>query len=515
MSKTLKRKELTHIFEELGLDNISGIIDKVKIILDEHSFESNSNYIICGRREFLIEESIGVINGNEDYCKSNLLKNVNDRARFVIGNIYELTYGDSYPYHYMHETRKVVDGSELAKLRDIDTLYTQKGIVSLEEKNVIEDLVIRLEKLYKNFNEDYIKDIKINNLERLSDYRKTLYERPILKDLFLEVTMRCNARCEHCGSSCVDKIVTDEISAEYLKNTLLDISKRYNANEILLNVTGGEPLVRKDLFEIMEYATSLGFRWGMTSNGMLINDDILKKMEETKMETISISLDGLKETHESFRRVPNSFDKIIENIKKLQQVPTIKIVQVTTVANKKNLHELEELYKLMKQLNVISWRVINVDPIGRAKGNSDILLDSNDYIYLWNFIKEKREENILNVEYGCSHYLDLDYEKELRDTYFICSAGLYVASILSNGDISVCPNVERRPEFVQGNIKNDNFVDIWENEFKIFRNENRTKCDKCSKCSKWKYCLGDSFHTWNFDDNRPNFCIKDVLKEED
>ena len=128
--------------------------------------------------------------------------------------------------------------------------------------------------------------------------------------------MRCNARCEHCGSSCVDKIVTDEISAEYLKNTLLDISKRYNANEILLNVTGGEPLVRKDLFEIMEYATSLGFRWGMTSNGMLINDDILKKMEETKMETISISLDGLKETHESFRRVPNSFDKIIENVVK-------------------------------------------------------------------------------------------------------------------------------------------------------------------------------------------------------
>lgn len=58
-------------------------------------------------------------------------------------------------------------------------------------------------------------------------------------------------------------------------------------------------------------------------------------MVETNMETISISLDGLKETHESFRKVPNSFDKIINNIKKLQQVPSIKIVQVTTVANKK------------------------------------------------------------------------------------------------------------------------------------------------------------------------------------
>lgn len=73
----------------------------------------------------------------------------------------------------------------------------------------------------------------------------------------------------------------------------------------------------------------------MTSNGMLITNDILEKMNQTNMETISISLDGLKETHESFRKVPDSFDKIISNIKKLQKVPSIEIVQITTVANKK------------------------------------------------------------------------------------------------------------------------------------------------------------------------------------
>ena len=195
---------------------------------------------------------------------------------------------------------------------------------------------------------------------------------------------------------------------------MLDISKKYNPNDILLNITGGEPLVRNDLFEIMDYANKLGFRWGMTSNGMLINDDVLEKMNNTNMETISISLAGLKETDENFRKVPNSFDKIIENIKKLQKVPSIKIVQVTTVANKKNLCELEELYELMKQLNIISWRVINVDPIGRAKDNKDILLDKEEYKYLFHFIKEKREEGILNVEYGCNHYLDLPLEKNLE-----------------------------------------------------------------------------------------------------
>ena len=105
----------------------------------------------------------------------------------------------------------------------------------------------------------------------------------------------------------------------------------------------------------------------------------------------------------------------------------------------------------------------------------------------------------MNVEYGCSHYLDIPMEKEIRDTYFFCITGLYVASILSNGDIFVCPNVERRKEFVQGNIKTDSFVDVWENRFELFRSDDRLKCDKCSKCSKWKYCLGDSFHTFNFD----------------
>ena len=185
--------------------------------------------------------------------------------------------------------------------------------------------------------DEEIKRIKLRNLDKLYEYRQHLYKNPVLKDLFLEVTSRCNARCEHCGSSCGDSIVKNEISKEDLMKTLLEISQKYDAHGILLNVTGGEPLIRKDLFEIMDYANKLGFRWGMTSNGMLINDEILKKMEETNMETISISLDGLKETHESFRKVPGCFNIIIDNIKKLQKVPTIKIVQVTTVANKKKV----------------------------------------------------------------------------------------------------------------------------------------------------------------------------------
>lgn len=360
-----------------------------------------------------------------------------------------------------------------------------------------------------------LKQIRKDNMEEIYEYRKYLYEHPQLYHLFLEVTSRCNARCEHCGSRCDANTQGNEVSAEALKKTLKEVAEHYDASNILLNVTGGEPFLRKDLFEIMDYAVSLGFKWGVTSNGILINEKMVEKIVASKMSTISISIDGLRETHESFRKVPGSWDRIIHGIKLLLNEPSIQCVQVTTVANKKNMHELEELYKIVQELGVKYWRVVNCDPIGRAKDNAkDILLDSKGYRDLFKFIYEKRNENKIVVDYGCSHYLGLNTEKELRSQYFICMTGLYVGSILSNGDIFVCPNVERRPELIQGNINTDSFVEVWENKFKEFRHERRTACDDCLKCSHWKYCGGDSFHTWNFDDNEPNICIKKIYREE-
>jgi len=360
-----------------------------------------------------------------------------------------------------------------------------------------------------------VEEIKRNSLNSLAEYKKELYENPVLKNLFIELTLKCNAKCEHCGSSCDDTSPQEEVSADEIKKALLDVSKHFNAKEIVLNITGGEPLLRKDIFDLMEYAVNLGFNWGMTSNATLINDEVIENIKRTNMGSISISLDGMKETHENFRKIPNSFDILIENVKKIQKVKTIKIIQITTVANKKNLHELEDMYELMKELKIDSWRIVNVDSIGRAKDNKELLLSNDDYKYLFSFIKKVRSEKIINVEYGCAHYLGVELEKELRNRYFICSTGLFVASILYNGDIYVCPNVERRKELVQGNIKHDSLSEVWKTKFKEFRSDDRLSCNKCTKCSDWKYCLGDSFHTWDFEKNEPSFCIKNILSEED
>ena len=124
-----------------------------------------------------------------------------------------------------------------------------------------------------------------------------------------------------------------------------------------------------------------------------------------------------------------------------------------------------------------------------------------------------RSRSKFDITYGCSHYLGMDREYSIRNFGFFCFAGFTVASILYNGDIYVCPDVERRKELIQGNVKYDNFADVWFNKFEWFRNLDKLKCGKCANCKDWKYCRGDSLHTWDFDKKEPKLCINNLLKQ--
>ncbi|MCI8621927.1 MAG: radical SAM protein [Clostridia bacterium] len=220
---------------------------------------------------------------------------------------------------------------------------------------------------------------KLGELTLLEKIKDEELKKHVLIDLFWECTLSCNAKCKHCGSSAEKKKYEGELTTEEIENAFKQISEDMNANLILINVTGGEPLVRQDLCEVMEYATKeLGFHWGMTTNGNLLNDENIAKLKKANMETISISIDGLEKTHDNFRGVLGSYKTIIDNIKKLKNANYVKHIQVTTVVNKTNIEELEELYKIMLDLNLDSWRLASMDPIGRAKENNDLLLDGKE-----------------------------------------------------------------------------------------------------------------------------------------
>ena len=355
---------------------------------------------------------------------------------------------------------------------------------------------------------------KYGEAELTYEFQKIMCETPKLDCLFWETTLRCNAKCKHCGSRAGENVcVKDEISGDEVKKVFKEVSEKCNPAEIIAQITGGEPLLREDVFDVMKYIKSLGFTVCMTTNGMLITDEIIEKMKDAGVDGISVSIDGLEKTHDNFRGVPGAYNKSIEGIKRLVKSGILSELQVTTVANKMNIHELEELKNIMELLGIDSWRILEMDLIGRAKDNADLLLSSDDYKYLFEFIKTNRKKSKMNVMYGCAHFLGMDYEKEVRNSMFICKTGLTIASILYNGDIFVCPNIERRPELIQGNIKENNFMDVWENKFEWFRKMDRMKCEKCAKCDDWKYCRGGAVHTWDFDENNQTLCLNEILKK--
>lgn len=353
--------------------------------------------------------------------------------------------------------------------------------------------------------------IKEKNMQSLAIYREGMKALPQLRFLFFELTLRCNERCLHCGSLCGD-VPSEEMSTEEYKTLLDQLKEDMGTEGYMLCITGGEPLLRRDFFEIMGYANKLGFSWGMTSNGTLITEEVAQKLLDCGMKTISISLDGLPETHDAFRRTPGGWELGMRGIENLLKVGGFQAVQITTVVSHKSIGELDALYEIFNKIDIDSWRVVNMDPIGRAKEHPELLLTKEDYRTLFEFIRNKRIAGE-PVCYGCSHYLGMEYEREVRDWYFLCTAGINTASITVNGDIIACLDIEHRPEFVQGNIKQDRFKDVWENKFQIFRKDLSAECEQCRNCSEAKYCHGDSYHTWDFDNNCPQVCFKDILFE--
>ena len=352
-------------------------------------------------------------------------------------------------------------------------------------------------------------DVKKQNLQTLKEYRDGLFRKPRLRHLFLELTMRCNENCLHCGSRCND-VFSKELTVQQYQEFLTQVKKDFGTEGYMLCITGGEPLLRKDFFEIMSYANQLGFHWGMTSNATLIDDAVADKLSQAGMGTISVSIDGLPETHDKFRRTPNGWNRAMNGIEALLRAGTFRSVQVTTVVTHENISQLDALYQIFDNMPIDSWRIINIEPMGRALEHPELLLTKEDYQYMFEFIRNKRIAGE-PVCYGCSHYLGLEYEREVRDWYFLCMAGIYTASITANGDIIACLDIERRPEFVQGNILKDNFKDVWENKFRIFRKNLSDENENCSACPDKDFCHGGAYHSWDFEKHAPQICFKNIL----
>ena len=348
-----------------------------------------------------------------------------------------------------------------------------------------------------------VRKLKREQLRHVADHRDALRRQPCLRWLFFEITSRCNLGCRHCGSSCTAK--GEMLGVADVENTLQTLT----TEKPMVCLTGGEPMVHPNFFEIANRVHALGFSWGMTTNATLIDENAATALKQAGMRTVSVSLDGMETSHDLLRGKKGAWRSAVGGIEALMKAGFQP--QVTTVFHRENFDQMEPLYCFLSEMGVTDWRPINVEPIGRACESGDLLLAPEQLAHLLSFIRSKRFDPAckMNVTFGCSHYLGVDAERMVRDHYFLCGAGITVASVRSNGDVCGCLDIANRPELVQGNIKNEPFLTVWENRFEIFRRDRTLSSAKCAGCAERCVCGGDSAHTWDYEKNEPLLCYKD------
>jgi radical SAM protein with 4Fe4S-binding SPASM domain len=356
-------------------------------------------------------------------------------------------------------------------------------------------------------------DQKVKALEAFIERKERLKKTTPLQYLFWEATLRCNLGCLHCGSDCVrnDAAQDAELGGEVVKQELRSIAKSYPPENITFAIIGGEPLLREDIIGVGAYAAELGFNWGITTNGMLLTPGMIKRLKDAKLATISVSLDGVEADHDALRNCKGAHKVVTDAIRRLLSERFFQKFDVICCVSKINIDRLDEFMDEVVGLGIPAVRFTPVFSRGRASKSSSLILDKSDYLRMLDFIKRQREtQKQVKVYLSEEGYWGPEWECVVRDEFHYCASGIMIGSILHDGKVTGCPSVSRR--FIEGNIKEASFVDIWQGQFSRYRQDReKTFSEKCSGCEHWVLCEGGGFHLLDQENASDSFCCLEKI----
>ena len=317
-----------------------------------------------------------------------------------------------------------------------------------------------------------------------------------LHQIFWECTLRCNLHCRHCGSDCKSTALAPDMPAGDFLRVIDSVTPHVNPHEVMIVITGGEPLVRPDLDDVGRALYERGYSWGIVTNGWLLDEARLRSLLDAGMQSLTISLDGMQEDHDWMRGREGSFARTWRAITLLCRTQGL-VWDVDTCVNRRNLPKLDEMREALTAIGVKRWRLLTVFPMGRAASDPEMVLNKEEFQHLMDYIRTQRQayrehHTSMLCYYGCEGFLG-DYEGEVRDHLFHCQAGVSVASVLIDGSISACTSI--RSDYHQGNIYQDDLWDVWENRFQPYRNRSWAKdTAPCRDCKLFRYCEGGGMH---------------------
>lgn len=289
-----------------------------------------------------------------------------------------------------------------------------------------------------------------------------------------DVTSRCNLKCKHCYVE-AESQKTEEPSTEEAKAIIDQLKK---AKVFTLSFSGGEPLLRDDLFELLEYATK-SIVVDVASNGLLIDEDIANRLKSTGIAYMQLSFDGLEDAHDYLRGRKGAFNKLMETIKILKKVGLR--FGVTSVIYRKNVHEIKEMIELAEKLGAFTIRFYRLIYTGRGKELTSLDLTSSEY--------KKALQDVYSHKGKISAVADeafgfLLHGRENPHQWVGCQAGRTIAGIKANGQVVPCPMFSD-PVFYCGKVPDEDFTDIWVNSPVL--SQFRTLDNIHGKCHTCKY----------------------------
>ena len=321
-----------------------------------------------------------------------------------------------------------------------------------------------------------------------------------LKWLAWEMTRRCNLQCIHCRSSCrSDEKTLPDFSTSLAYKVIDDIAAFSNPVIVL---TGGEPLLRDDIFDIAEYGSKKGLRMCLATNGTLINEALCEKIKSSGIKMVSLSLDGATaEIHDDFRKQPGAFDATLHAARYFAKHEIDFLINSSFT--KRNQQDIANCFHLAKKLGAKAWYLFMVVPAGRGNNLLEELISSEDYqeILDWHVQIEQDEKEILMRPTCAPHYYRIRFEhakekkafEKIRNLSFSptgskgCLAGQTIAFMDVNGDVMPCSYLP----ISAGNAYEKKFQDIWENATLLnsFRSYSEYK-GRCGSCEYIKVCGG-------------------------
>jgi len=311
-----------------------------------------------------------------------------------------------------------------------------------------------------------------------------------------EVTRSCNLACIHCRAAAVHGPYAGELTTNQCLKLLDDIAA-FSTPVVIL--TGGEPLLRTDIYEIAAYGNQKGLRMVLATNGTLVTEEVARKMIDAGIQRVSISIDGMDaESHDAFRNVPGAFTGALEGIEAMKKAGLE--FQINTTITRANIDQLQDIMDLAIKLGAAAHHIFLLVPTGRGKEMAEQAISPVDYEKTLNWFYETSLNCPIQLKATCApHYYRIYHQRKkeagardkgigareketdspLHTMTRGCLGGVSFCFISHTGQVQPCGYLE----LDCGRINEKGFEVIW-NDSPILRdlrdlNHYRGKCGRC------------------------------------